>query len=289
VHLAVGALVAVTAVWGSTFFLLKGVVTRIPVPDFLAARFWIAAVVLIVISPRAALRLSRSARRQGALLGLVYAGGQLLQTAGLEHTSASVSGFVTGMYVVFTPAITALLLRQRLGAVVWWAVGLAAVGLGVLSLQGLSLGYGETITVLSALLYALHIVGLGRWSRSADAYGLAVVQMIAIAFGCTLVALPGGVVLPSRAPDLAVLIYMAVLGAGGALVVQTWAQTKLSPARAAVVMTTEPVWAGAFAVTLGGEPVGWRLLVGGSLVLVAMSVAEFAPRACTLPVGPERE
>lgn len=290
--LAVGALVAVTAVWGSTFFMLKGVVTRVPPADFLAVRFWIAALALLALRPASVARLGREGRRHGAVLGVAYGAGQLVQTWGLERTSASVSGFVTGMYVVITPLLAGLLLRQRVGRVVWLAVGLATAGLAVLSLHGLAVGAGEALTLLAAGLYALHIIGLGAWSRGGDAYGLAVVQMFAVAAVCSLAALPGGVDLPDRSGDVAVLVYMALAAGAGALLLQTWAQAHLPPTRAAIVMTMEPVWAGGFAVTLGEDPIGVRLLAGGLLALAAMFLAELGPRRTASrppPDGPERQ
>lgn len=275
--LPVTGLLVVTAVWGSTFFLLKDVVTRVPVPDLLAARFVLAAAVLALLFPRAVARLSPRDRRVGVVLGLLYGGAQLLQTVGLETTSASVSGFITGMYVVFTPFLAALLLRSRLGWAAWTAVALATAGLGLLSLQGFAVGAGELLTLGGALLYALHIIGLGRWSRASEAIGLTVVQLATVAVVCLVAALPGGVQLPDRAYDWGALVYVAVAAGTGALVVQTWAQAHLAPTRAAVIMTMEPVWAAAFAVALGGEALGPRVLLGGALVLAAMYLVELAP------------
>ena len=264
--------------WGSTFFLIKDVVDRMPVTDFLAVRFFVAAMVLVLTAPHCAARLSPQARRQGLALGAVYAAGQVLQTVGLQHTAASVSGFITGMYVVFTPLLAAVVLRQRVGTAAWVAVALATAGLGVLSVQGFALGGGEALTLLSALCYAVHIIGLGAWSSSRDAMGLAVVQMATIAVLCSLAALPGGITLP---PDGAAWFGVAytALGAGAlALAVQTWSQAQLPATRAAVIMTMEPVFAGLFAVLLGGEAVTVRLALGGALVLAAMYLVELGPR-----------
>ena len=284
--LAVLALVAVTAAWGSTFFMIKGAVTRVPAADFLALRFWIAAVVLWALWPRSIVRLGRSGRRHGAWLGLIYGLGQLLQTWGLEHTSASVSGFVTGMYVVITPLLAALLLRRRVDPVVWPGVLLATAGLAVLSLHGVSIGFGEAVTLLSAAFYAGHIVGLGAWSRGRETYGLAVVQMFAVAVTCSVAAIPDGLALPVRTGDWLTLVYLALVSGAGALLLQTWAQAHLDPARAAVIMTGEPVWAGLFAVTFGAESAGGRLLVGGALTLAAALLAELGPRGVRRPEPP---
>jgi drug/metabolite transporter (DMT)-like permease len=150
-RVAVLALLAVTAVWGSTFFLIKDLVTRIPVADMLALRFGLASVALaVLIGPR--IRLTGRMIRQGAGLGLLYGAAQILQTVGLAYTSASVSGFITGLYVVATPVLTAVILKARIGPTTWVAVGLATVGLGVLSLNGFAIGYGELVTLVSAVV-----------------------------------------------------------------------------------------------------------------------------------------
>jgi drug/metabolite transporter (DMT)-like permease len=270
-------LLALTAVWGSTFVLIKDVVGRMRVVDFLAVRFAVAALVMLVLFAGPLLALERRQLRRALLLGLVYGAAQLLQTWGLRLIAPSVSGFVTGMYVVFTPILGWLLLRQRVSGVVWLAVALATGGLALLSLHGVSVDTGVWLTLAAAALYALHIVGLGRWSRSEDALGMSVLQVVAIAVVCLLATLPQGPALPpDRSAWLAVL-YMALVAGAGALLVQTWAQSHLPPARAAIVMTTEPVFAAAFAVALGVDALTWRMLVGGVLVLGAMYLVELLP------------
>ena len=271
-------LLTVTATWGSTFFLLKDVVERVPVTDFLAVRFAVAAVAVWLLAPRSLARLSAAERRSGVLLGVVYGAAQVLQTVGLQSTPASVSGFVTGMYVVFTPLLGALLLRAHVGRVVWGAVGLATAGLAVLSLRGLAVGPGEALTLVSAVLYAAHIVGLGLWSSGRNALGLTVVQLLTITVVCGVGALPGGLVLPQTSGDWGALLYMALVAGALALVVQTWAQAHLPATRAAIIMTMEPVFAGLFAVLLGGERLGPRVVVGGAMVLGAMYLVELGPR-----------
>ncbi len=272
------AMTAMTAVWGSTFFLIKDVLQSLPSADFLAVRFWIAAAVMVPVLWPHVRRLDAVARRRGVLLGVVYGLAQLLQTQGLVTTAASVSGFITGMYVVLTPVLAAVLLRQRSPASTWFAVALATVGLGVLSLRGLAAGSGELLTLAGAALYALHIVLLGRWSTPSQALGLSTVQMLAIAGVCTVAALPGGIDLPSSGGAWSAVVYMALVAGAAALLVQTWAQGHMSATRAAVVMTTEPVFAALFAVLFGGESLGPRVLLGGVLVLAAMYLVELAPR-----------
>src|SRR3954447_18952264 len=157
--LAVVVLVAVTCIWGSTFVVVKDAVERMPVMDFLAWRFAIAALVMAAVRPRAVASLPPRARRHGVLLGLALGAGYVAQTFGLERTPATVSGFITGLFVVFTPLCAGVLLRRSIPATAWVAVAVATSGLALLSLHGLSVGRGEAITLLCAVSFALHIVG----------------------------------------------------------------------------------------------------------------------------------
>ena len=279
-RLATLALLATTATWGSTFFLIKDLSERIPAIDFLAVRFPIATVALFLLFPRALRTLSRESRRTAAVLGGLYAAGQVLQTVGLAHTAASVSGFITGLYVVFTPLLAAVLLHNRIGSVTWFAVALAMAGVGLLTLQpgGLDFGYGETLTLVAAVIYALHIVGLGAWSRPQEAMGMSIVQLAVISVVCLVGAAPGGIVLPSTPADWLSVVYMAVFAGALAMAGQTWAQAHLAPTRTAIIMSMEPVFAAFFAVLAGGEALTARLAVGGLLVLTAMLIVELLPR-----------
>jgi drug/metabolite transporter (DMT)-like permease len=278
--LAVLALLGVTAIWGSTFFLIKDVVTRIPVADLLAVRFAVATLALaVLIGPR--LQLSRRVLRHGTSLGLLYGTAQILQTIGLAHTSASVSGFLTGLYVVATPLITAVILKARITAVTWVAVALATVGLGVLSLNGFAIGFGELVTVVSAIVYAGHIVALGQVSTRATVLSLSLVQLAVITVICGLLAvLPvsgAGLQLPDRGADWLVVAYLGVVAGAVTMTLQTAAQVRIEPSRAAVLMAMEPVWAAGFAVAAGGESVTARMVVGGLAILSAMYVVELGP------------
>ncbi|MCW2803795.1 MAG: hypothetical protein JWN06_2012 [Propionibacteriaceae bacterium] len=275
--LALVALLAMTAAWGSTFFMIKDLLTRLPVTDMLAVRFAIASVVLLVIAGKH-LRMSAQTLRAGVLLGLLYGVGQLLQTVGLAHTASSVSGFISGLYVVATRLLGALILRTRVSATTWLAVGLATVGLGVLSLHGLSVGYGELLTAISAVAYAGHIIAMGRLSGPGTAMSLTLVQMLVITAVCTVAALPNGIQLPASGGDWLVLLYLAVIAGALTMFLQTWAQAHIDPTRAAVVMSMEPVWAAALAVALGGESATARMVLGGLSILAAMYLVELAPR-----------
>lgn len=277
--LAVLGLLAVTAVWGSTFVMIADIVTRIDVADLLAARFGLAALLLLPFAVPAIRRMSRRTVGYGVVLGLAYGTAQFLQTYGLAHTSPALSGFVTGMYVVLTPLLAFLMFRVPLSARIAIAVLLAVAGLAVLTLHGtgFAIGLGELLTLAGAGVYALHIVCLSRWSTTGDVFGLTAVQLLVLAIVSTLAALPGGIALPDTGRDLGVVLYLAIAAGVIAVLVQTWGQSHLPAARAAVVMCMEPVWAAGFAVALSAQALTGRLVLGGASIVAGMLVAEVRP------------
>src|SRR3954470_17494428 len=277
-RVAVAVLVAVCVVWGSTFVVVKNAVERMPVMDFLGWRFAIAALAMFVIRPGAVRALSPVARRRAVVLGLLLAAGYVAQTFGLERAPATVSGFITGLFVVFTPLCSGLLLRRRVSGMAWFAVGVATCGLALLSLRGLSVGSGEAITLLCAVAFALHIVGLGEWSTPRDAYGLAVVQLGTVAIVSIVASAPDTLAPPPDAGVWGAILLTSLAATAFGFFVQTWSQAHLAPARAAVVMTMEPVFAGVFGVTVGTDRLGPRIVVGSVLVLAAMFLVELGPR-----------
>ena len=281
--LATGGLLFTTAVWGSTFVVVKDAIAKVPVLDFLGIRFALAALVLITIRPKALAALDRTAWRHGILLGLVLGAGYATQTFGLQTASASVSGFITGLFVVFTPLIAAVILRRRVSRAVWSAVALATVGLALISLHGFSIGRGELLTVLAAFFFALHIVGLGEWSHRYDAYALAVVQIATVSLVALLLAAvrnlghgAAAITTPTQPSVWLAIAVTALLGTAAGFFLQTWSQARMPATRAAVVLTMEPVFAGITGM-LSGESLAPRGWVGAGLVLAAMYLVELAP------------
>ena len=274
------ALLGVTVAWGATFVVVQYAVTVMPVNDFLFWRFGLAALLLAVVNPRSLLRLDRRDFRRGGLLSVVLAVSYILQTVGLQYTAASVSGFITGMFLVFVPLISALLFRRRVPGSAWAAVGLATVGLALLSLRGFAIGFGEFLTLLCAVGFALHLVLLGEWSRSRTAYGLTVLQLggAALLTGAAGLLDGGGLEAPQDSSMWLTVLFMAVVATMAAYLIQTWAIPVLGSVRGAVILTGEPVFAGIFGVLLAGDPVTIRTVIGGACILGAMLLVELAPR-----------
>ncbi|MCL2465498.1 MAG: DMT family transporter [Micrococcales bacterium] len=276
---ATGVLLVVTVAWGTTFLVVKNATEHMPVLAFLGVRFALATVVMVIARPRAVLRLSREQRWHGIVIGLVLGAAYVTQTFGLQHTSSSISGFLTGMFLVFTPLLSWLVLRKRVPASTWLAIGIAAGGLALISLQGFGFGIGEALTLACAALFAVQLLFLETWSRRADAYGLTVIQLAVVAVGC-LVAAPfhGGLVLPSRASDWWAVLFCALGATAFAFFGQTWAQSILSAFRCAVIMTMEPVFAGLTGVLLGGDDMNLRLGLGAACIVGAMLLLELGVR-----------
>ena len=196
-----GVLIVVAMMWGSSFFMTKGLLTSLAPLDFLALRFAVAgAAAALVFAPRLA-RTDRRTWACGVVLGLVYSGAQIAQTYGLTLAAASVSGFLTALYVVGTPLVAWLLWKARPARATALAVALALSGAAVLGLSGLSVGLGEAILVLGAVGYSFHVALLGRWSAGRDPLVLAAIQMITLGVVHVLVALPGGIAMPASPAD----------------------------------------------------------------------------------------
>ena len=286
-----GALIAVTAVWGITFPLVKQAVEQVPPYSFNGVRFLLAAVVLGAVSVPAVRRMSSTAWRHGAILGAALFAGYAFQTIGLQYTQASNAGFVTGMFVVFTPLLSALWLRRPPARAAVVGVVLAAVGLALLSLgPNFRPRPGDVLILGCAIAFAAHIVGLGAWSSRHDAVGLTVVQMLVAGVLHSLFAVtlevgrqPG----TWNASVVIALLITAVLASAAAFWIQTAAQKVIPPTRTAVILTMEPVFAGVFGFLLLGEmltPAGWA---GCALILAGMLIAEL--RAGAPPPAPPED
>ncbi len=266
--------------WGSTFFSIKALVSQEPVADMLAVRFVIAAAVVGSLGWRH-WRMPRRTLVHGLVIGAVYGAAQLVQTYGLARTPASVSGFITGLYVVITPFLAAWLLRRRIPGITWVAVTLATVGLAVLSIDvgsvGPQAGVGEALTLVSAMLYAAHIIAVDSYCAPGTALQLTAVELAVVAVVCLVAAVPGGITPPHGPGQWTWMIYLAVIAGAVPIFLQIWAQSYVTPTVAAVIMAGEPAWAAVFAVMFGGESVSWRMVVGGTTMVAAMILVILTP------------
>ncbi|CAB4768418.1 unannotated protein [freshwater metagenome] len=268
--LAPWALLAVAAAWGGAFVLMKPAIERQSVNSFLATRFVVAVVAMVVLRPSVLGKLNRELLLKGSLAGLFLGTGYIFQTLGLARTGAAITGFVTGLYVVLTPLIAALFLKERIKAFTWFCVVLATVGLALLSLRGWSVGIGEALVFISAIAFAAHIVTLSKWSNGLDAYALTIVQLSICALLTGLISLGQGYEKPTDAGVWGVVIFTAVICTAVAFIVQTWSQAHMTSTKVAVILTMEVVFAAIFAVLFGGESLTLQVSLGGVMVVLAM-------------------
>jgi drug/metabolite transporter (DMT)-like permease len=263
-------LMAVAAIWGSAFLSMKGTLERLDVNSFLAWRFTIATLLLIVIRPSVLKKIDLPFLKKGVILGLFLSSGYIFQSFGLTLTTVSNTGFITGLYVVLTPIVAAVILRKNITLVEWFAVLVATIGLALLSFNGFKFGIGEFLVLISALLFAFHIVGLGEWSKGLDTYALTVLQLGTCAVVTFLASFKSGFKAP---PDSGVwwsIIYTAIFATALAFIVQTWAQSFIAPSTVGVILAAEVVFAAGFGIWLLNEPVTLRIALGGLLVLASM-------------------
>ena len=269
------ALVAVTAVWGYTFVPMKDAVAVYPLFAFLALRFAIAAAVLAVPAAGRMRGLGRPGWVAGASLGLLLALGYALQTAGLERTTVSSAGFITGLYVVFTPLLGLLLFRTRVGASVWLGVGLAVAGLAMLSGVGAGEPGGDLLVLCGAAAYSLQIALMERYAPRYDPVAFTQAEMLAAFGGFTLVAVAlGQVEMPHGWTVWGALLVTGIFASALGFLVQTWAQRRTSATRTALAFALEPVWAGLFGFWLAGDRLGAVGWAGGALIMAGIVVAE---------------
>ena len=279
------ALLAAAAIWGFTFPLVKDALDHIGPFEFLAVRFAIATVVLAIIWPRATVQALRTGRRAGLTAGLLLAIGHVFQTAGLELTRSTNAGFITGLYVVFTPVFAAIILRRRVSPAVVLGVMFTTAGLAFMSLRIVDgrpmVNVGDLLVLVSAVAYAGQIVTLGRYAAESDARVL-LIQQLAITCVVCAVLMPaedlrvpsGGVVWNAL---LATALGSSVFGIG----VQTWAQKRISPTPAAIIFAAEAPFAALFAHILAGERLPGPAWLGAVLIMAGVLVVILRPAPAT--------
>ena len=268
--LAPWALLTVSVAWGLAFVIMKPAIERQSVNNFLFTRFVLAVLVMILIRPQVVKLFTKDLLLRGFGAGLFLGGGYILQTVGLANTGAAITGFVTGLYVILTPLFAAVIFKDRISKTTWAYVFVATIGLGLLSLHGWSIGYGEFLVFLSAIAFAAHITALSKWSAGRDVYAMTITQLIMCA---VLTGIASSIEGYSPPPDFgvwAVVIFTAVFCTAIAFIVQTWSQAHMSATKVAVILTMEVVFAAVFAIIFGGERLTLQSALGGILVVVAM-------------------
>jgi drug/metabolite transporter (DMT)-like permease len=272
---ALPALIAVTAVWGVTFVQVKDAVALYPLFAFLAVRFAIASATLAPVAWGRAVGLGRAGVGGAAALGVLLALGYGLQTAGLERTTVSATGFITGLYVVLTPVLALTLFRVRVGAAAWAGVVVATAGLALLSGVEAGSAAGDLLVLGGAAAFALQIVLMERFAPRYDPLGLTLVEMATAFAGFAAVAVAlGQWELPRGWTVWGALLVTGVFASALAFLVQSWAQRRTSATQTALVFALEPVFAAGFGVWLAGDRLGWAGWTGCAVIMAGIAMAE---------------
>ena len=261
------ALALAALLFGATFVVIKEAVAVLPPLSFVGWRFLIGAIALLVLGlPR-----GRSIWRDGLAAGVLLFVGYALQTAGLVETSASNSGLITGLYVVFTPLLAAAVARHGVGVPTILGTVVAFAGLALLTIgEGVSLATGDLLTVGCAVAFAGHIVVLARVAFRHPVIPFTAVQLLVTALlALTGSALTEGFPLPTG-EVLPALLMTGLIVSGGAFLLQVWSQTVIGPARTAIILSLEPAFAAAFAAWLLAERLDPRGWIGAALILVGI-------------------
>ena len=279
------SLVLVTLIWGSTFVVVKNTLDAIEPFSFVALRFWLAAIVLFAFHGRGVLRSDARRLRVGLLLGTFLLAGFLLQTLGLQLTTPARAGFLTGLCVVFVPLLQAVMTRMRPGRSVGFGIGLATIGMVVLSapisVEELATGnwVGDLLVIGCAVAFAMHIVGVGHFARGQPAGASTSLQIFVAAVGATLLAIVArertGLILDSQA--WIAVVYVGAIATAPTFLIQNWAQRRTTATHTALIFSLEPVFAAMFSAQFYGEAIAPRVLFGGALILAGILVAELSP------------
>jgi drug/metabolite transporter (DMT)-like permease len=274
------ALVGVTAVWGVTFVQVQDAIALYPLFAFLAVRFAISTAVLAPFAWRSLRTMPRSGYRAGIGVGALLATAYGLQTAGLELTTVASTGFITGLYVVFTPLLALAFFGTPVPRALWLGVGLAVVGL--LLLNGVPGGstLGNALVLANAVFQALQIASMERYAPRYDPRALTFLQMATSFVAFTAIALAlGQLEVPRGATVWGALLVTGVFAGALGYLIATWVQARTTAARAALVFTLEAPFAAFAGVLLAEEVLGWAGWLGCAVMMAGILVAEPAAAA----------
>ncbi len=275
------SMLIVAFIWGTTFLMTKNALADIGPFLFLGIRFIIAFLLLALLSTKNIGLITPAVWRNGTIIGLFLLIGYTFQTVGLQYTSSSNAGFITGLSVVLVPILYSIIHRRLLGISVILTVLLAATGLYLMSVQPgtFHLGRGDLLVLVCALGFALHIISVDRYSPHHNPLAITSVQILMVGVVCLIIGLlfeP----LPQHFPPTVIgaILVTAVFATTLAFLLQNAMQKYSTPTRFAVILTMEPVFAGITGYLWGGDVLTLRILLGMALILAAMLLSIIGQR-----------
>jgi drug/metabolite transporter (DMT)-like permease len=273
-------LILITMFWGGTFLAVQYAMTMSGPFFFVGLRFATAALAVGLLSIKSLCGLTWLEVKAGVAIGVSIAIGYSMQTWGLQTIPSSKSAFITAMYVPLVPLLQWICLGKMPGLMSWVGVALAFIGLIFLAGPegtSLTLGTGEIITLISALAIAAEIIMISAWAGKVDIKRVTIVQLATASVVAFATMVPAGESVPPFSSGL--LVIALGLGIFSAIIQVTmnWAQRSVSPTRATVIYTGEPVWAGIFG-RIAGERLPLLALLGGALIVLGVLVSELKLR-----------
>ncbi len=267
-------LVLVTLIWGSTFLIVKNAVRLSGPFTYLTLSYGVGSLTLAVIFHKRLRHITHTELLSGLVLGMILFTGYALQTIGLQYTTVSKAGFITGLSIPLVPVFAFLLLRQKptQGAIVGFVLSLA--GLFLLSFNdkfNFVFGLGEILILGAAIAFALHIVNVSRFAPKVDAINLAIVQLTVTSLFSLIAMLIARE--PFVMPSLAVwgsVLFMGVVDVAFTLSAMIWVQQLVSGTRAALIYALEPMWAALFGFALAGDKLSLLAWIGCGFILSGM-------------------
>ncbi len=269
------ALIGITLLWGATFLIVKNAMTVTGPLFFVGLRFATATIAAAIVAAPLLRGVTRKEWIAGSAIGLGIFIGYTLQTWGLQTIPSSTSAFITAVYVPLVPLLQWAILRRPPHLMSWIGVALAFGGLLLVAgpQQGLALGKGELLTLVSTLAIAVEIILISMWAGQVNVLRVTVIQLGFTSLAAFLCMVPAG----EAIPHFSWLLLLSACGLGlmSAViqVVMNWAQRTVSPTRATVIYAGEPVWAGIIG-RMAGERLPAAALLGGFLIVAGVIVSE---------------
>lgn len=281
--LADAILLATALIWGSAFAVVKNTLDAFPPAVIITLRYAIATALTALFFRKHLRALSRADVLRGALVGLFLSAAYIVQTIGLQYTTAGKNAFLTAIYVLLVPFGTFLFFRERLRPANLLAAGMMVAGIGLLSLdsEGGGLNIGDLLTMVCGTLFAAHIIAVERCQKKTDPYALIVLQF---AF-CTVFSLAYALLFERDLPlsftagSVGGLLYLAIFSTTLAMSMQNIGQSMAPASHASILLSLESVFGVLFSCLLLGEVVTPKMAAGFVIIFIAVLASELAPKA----------
>lgn len=277
-----GILLLTALIWGSAFAVVKNTLDSFPPAAIIAMRYTIASVITAIVFRRHLRNLTRADVLRGGVVGACLCSAYIVQTIGLQFTTAGKNAFLTAIYVLLVPFFGFMFFKQKLRRSNFIAAGLMLLGIGMLSLdgEGGGLNIGDLLTIVCGVLFAAHIVAVERCQKKTNAYALIVLQFAFCAVFSLIYTLlfERGMPLSFNAGSVGGLLYLAIFSTTIAMSMQNIGQSMAPASHASILLSLESVFGVLFSCLILGEVVSGQMLLGFAVIFIALMVSELSPR-----------